>query len=84
LIENQGLLVSRINGVYEVIYGDAVDFCQSYQLIDRQFVFTALKAGKPTGRDSVGQIATLSGNAATSLLNLSQGESPLLANCSQP
>jgi hypothetical protein len=66
-----------------LIYGDAVDFCQTYQLIDHQFVFTVLKASKPTGRNLIGQVATLSGNAATALLNLSQRESPLQANCTK-
>jgi hypothetical protein len=46
-------------------------------------VFIALQTRKPTGRDLVGHIAPFLSNAPIALLNLSQRESPLLANSAQ-
>ncbi len=61
-----------MSGAYELIYPEAVDFRQSYQLIDCQFVFIAFQAFEPTGGELIGGVAPFPSHAATTLLNLSQ------------
>jgi len=72
LIKDLGPCGFRINGAYQLVCGDAINLRQRYELIDRQFVFIALQAVKPTGGDLKRRIAPFPSDTKTAFLDLSQ------------